>query len=201
MNLSLGELEALAKKAARGAGLPWGLAEDAGRAVRWLDAFGLQGSAHLASYLASDRGARPDDLSAVWSSDGPLCPITAGASLSDCARRFSRGETLRLRDVSHPLLILPFVGSAAILAHRTLTVGWARTDGCCLDLSTAPGIDPIDITCEVDTDLGKAQEPTQRAEIDAATFERLTSFAARTYAPATEASRRLGAGAGNSDND
>ena len=36
MNLSLNEVEATAKKATRGAGYPWGLAEEAGKAVRWL---------------------------------------------------------------------------------------------------------------------------------------------------------------------
>ena len=41
MSYSLNEFEALALKAARGAGLPWGLAEEAGKAVRILSSFGF----------------------------------------------------------------------------------------------------------------------------------------------------------------
>ena len=36
MNLSLNEAQALAKKAAKGAGINWGAAHETGRAVRWL---------------------------------------------------------------------------------------------------------------------------------------------------------------------
>ena len=35
MSHSLGEVEALARKAARGGGYSWGMAEEAGFAVRW----------------------------------------------------------------------------------------------------------------------------------------------------------------------
>ena len=43
MTFSLNEIEAIGKRAARGAGLPWGLAEEAGKAARWLTARGLPG--------------------------------------------------------------------------------------------------------------------------------------------------------------
>ncbi|WP_172978117.1 DUF3726 domain-containing protein [Roseovarius sp. THAF27] len=35
MTWSLNEIEALARKPTRGAGYPWGLAEETGRAARW----------------------------------------------------------------------------------------------------------------------------------------------------------------------
>jgi hypothetical protein len=35
MMRSLNEIEAMAKRAVRGAGLAWGLAEEAGKALRW----------------------------------------------------------------------------------------------------------------------------------------------------------------------
>ena len=36
MHASLNEIESLCKKAARGAGMSWGLAEEAGKAAKWL---------------------------------------------------------------------------------------------------------------------------------------------------------------------
>ena len=41
MSYSLNEYEALALRAARGAGLSWGLAEEAGKAVKILSSLGL----------------------------------------------------------------------------------------------------------------------------------------------------------------
>ncbi|MEL7259121.1 MAG: DUF3726 domain-containing protein, partial [Pseudomonadota bacterium] len=43
MSWSLNEVESLARKAARGAGYSWGLAEEAGKATRWTCAAGWPG--------------------------------------------------------------------------------------------------------------------------------------------------------------
>ncbi|MFK7853900.1 MAG: DUF3726 domain-containing protein [Granulosicoccus sp.] len=45
------------------------------------------------------------------------------------------------------------------------------------------------------------RSPVVRASVDPACWERLAVFAHRTYAPASDESRRLGAGAGSSEND
>ena len=44
---SLNEIDSLCQKAARGAGLDWGLAEEAGFAAAWLAARGADGAAAL----------------------------------------------------------------------------------------------------------------------------------------------------------
>ena len=49
--VSSNEVDALAKKAAKGAGMPWGLAAEAGKATRWLADRGLPGPAVLADLL------------------------------------------------------------------------------------------------------------------------------------------------------
>ena len=64
--LSLGEAEALVAKAAKGAGLPWGLAAETGRAAR--------------RALAADRTDAPQ-VFANWltkAPGGPDCPLKAG---------------------------------------------------------------------------------------------------------------------------
>ena len=64
--LSLGEAEALVAKAAKGAGLPWGLAAEAGRAAR--------------RALAADRTDAPQ-VFADWLTGAPGgldCPLKAG---------------------------------------------------------------------------------------------------------------------------
>ncbi|MDD9884917.1 MAG: DUF3726 domain-containing protein [Gammaproteobacteria bacterium] len=56
MKVSLNQIEQTARKAARGAGLAWGLADEVGRAMRWLHAYGLNGAALLAAHLDGDGG-------------------------------------------------------------------------------------------------------------------------------------------------
>ena len=54
--LSLGEAEALLRKAARGAGRSWGMAEECGRTIRWLESYGLAAMGLAADLLAQTDG-------------------------------------------------------------------------------------------------------------------------------------------------
>ncbi|MHC4974961.1 MAG: DUF3726 domain-containing protein [Planctomycetota bacterium] len=91
MTFSLNEVEAMGKRAARGAGLDWGIAEEAGKAARWLTAHGLPGPELLAQLLTRNEGKSYDELAPVSTDDvwqaesGCLCPLIAGAALSDRA--------------------------------------------------------------------------------------------------------------------
>jgi hypothetical protein len=58
--MSQNEVSALCLKAARGAGMSWGLAEEAGFAASWLTARGIDGPRHLLTHLTAAQGrARP----------------------------------------------------------------------------------------------------------------------------------------------
>lgn len=188
MLLSLSEANALARKAMRGAGAPWGLAEEAGCAVHWLEAQGLPGLTTLASLLdpmaTGWPGAtiRQHGQAAFRNPDGPLCPIVAGATLSDNAP-LHPGDALMFRQVSHALLFLPF----AVMAGRRLD---PQIDG----QKTAP----IDLTARP----GQIQIALKdRCTMSAHTLAVLEHLAHATYVPATEASRQRGAGTGLTDND
>ena len=91
MTLSLNEFETLCTRAARGAGLPWGLAEEAGKAARCLAEFGLPGAQLLVRILThfdgkplSERGC--EALDGPWRREGgPMCPLIVGAALMGTA--------------------------------------------------------------------------------------------------------------------
>ncbi len=191
MSWSLGETRALAIKAARGAGMPWGMAEEAGFAVRWLQANGAPGAAALARYLE-------------WRDGGcegvhDLCPIGLGTALMDAGR----GVPEALGRVRQPLLLVPFVA-------RCTPSGMAlRWPGAQLIASEAGLVTDApretllaeEAECEAARAVAQVFDGTTRVpEGEAAAIATLDHFAARTYAPATEASR-AGAGAGTSDND
>ena len=205
MSFSLNEIETTARKAARGAGFSWGLAEEAGKATRWLCAQGLDGCATLAALLEGPRHATPQIAPGIWSAPGPLCPLTTGAALSDFAALLAGGP-IRLNAVAQPLLLLPFGAGAARQLNSVVTLNCetltARTDGDGLDMARIPGPPgTCDMQVSLDGEMQNAQPKHSRASPDPAIWALLTGFAGRTYAPASDASRRRGAGAGLTDND
>jgi hypothetical protein len=213
LNWSLSEIEGLARKAARGAGFSWGMAEEAGKAVRWLAGIGLPGPEALADFLeAHDRtphaAMRPADTGAnTWRAQGGIiCPISAGAALCDLAQSDAPSRDIHIMACAHPLLLLPFVRAAAEDGCQPERMIWAG--GAFAFAADVRGqVDaPSMASADVEIRAGTAKELTlpscqmryDLAELPAA---RLAIMAARTYAPDTEQSRNAGAGAGLSDND
>lgn len=206
MSFSLSEIEALSRKAARGAGYSWGMAEDAGKSVRWLCSWGLPGAEALARYLQDrDRAPvqpeGPIDLSAsTWTAaPAPLCPLMTGAAISDCASQDAR---LQLQNVEWPLLLLPQVA----WPDHACTLRWASTTLCwdgTLHLSGPPLTPQADlVTLSPGANAkGKACRQTFRVNPMPEARHVLSDFATLTYAPETEMSRRTGAGAELVDRD
>lgn len=195
---SLNEVEALAKKAVRGAGYPWGIAEDASKAVRYLCAHGLDGCGALARSLERFDGQtfvdRQPVLSGdVWSARNcVLCPLMAGAAAAD------RGAPFWTGPVAEPLLLIAFAHLIARGVRATVTLSCegakAVSDG---EALTIEGHFPGEGSA-TRFDLGGAVSAPcarqSRAFPETADWEVLNRFAHRTYAPATEESRLKGAG-------
>ncbi len=105
MNLSLSEFQALVRKAFRGAGYPWGLAEDGAAAARTLAECGEDAGAAVARLLDAVEGRElaelmPDDN---WvAPGGTACPICVGACLRDLGL-----PDVELGPVFEPTLLLP----------------------------------------------------------------------------------------------
>ena len=209
MSYSLNEVEALAKRSARGAGYSWGLAEEAAMATRWLCVHGLNGVSVLADIL--ELGFAPNidnhtplDPYADWVAKQELCPIATGAALNDFSWLLTDRE-LVLHKISNPVFLMPFLALVALKSGRVFALECngqlAVSDG--KQLQIAPQFPSysdhgkISIASGI---LGK-RDLKNRVEPSAIAWEKLNEFASLTYAPATEESRRLGAGAGNSDND
>ncbi|QXT38920.1 DUF3726 domain-containing protein [Gymnodinialimonas ceratoperidinii] len=184
LDLSLGELQALCTKAARGAGRAVGVAEDAGHAVRWLCARELDGAGALVALLQATDGRTATELApdpeTLAAPRDALCPLALGAYLSD-ADLTPDGP---VGPVHAPLLLRPFL----VAMGRDLAP---------LEASSKPhGPQMVRLmACAIASDARAT-----RAHPDADSLDALHVFAARTYAPATEASR-AGAGSGLSDND
>ncbi len=210
MTFSLNEVEVLAKRAARGAGYPWGLTEEAGKATRWLCSFGLDGCGALASLLRQvDAGKVSDQFTVLEGTTlkgnkERLCPLVVGAALSDRALATDNGA-LSLGTVSLPILLMPFVAALATQIKAPVTLraatGLAVTDGQRVSLEGVMDDPSGRVTVEVDGALTTERALQQRADPAQMVWVELSQFAQRTYAPSTELSRRLGAGGGEAGND
>jgi len=214
MSYSSNEIAALAKRAARGAGLPWGLAEEAAMAAQWLAAFNLPGPAMLADVLARHEGVElaqgsPKIEGAQWRGDAWLSPLICGPALSDRASRLVQGGSVEIKGVTHPLLMLPFMAATARQIKAPVSLIWddvyAASDGVNLSLraerSELDDFGSVDMTCTANADMANPVTPRLRGQLSDDCLKRLTALAEKSFAPATKESRTLGAGADKSDND
>jgi hypothetical protein len=69
MRCSLNEIDSQLRKAARGAGLPWGLAEEAGKAARWLEMHGIACLPVFAALFERNDGRNYDEI-AIMPAEG-----------------------------------------------------------------------------------------------------------------------------------
>lgn len=129
LDLSLGEFEALVTKAARGAGFPWGVAAEAGRAAREAAASGdLDAAGGFAGFLA----ARPAP-----------CPLLAGLAERDGAPAppETAPQWRAIRDAAAGRVAPPVAGRARVEAeaHAALDALAARTYAPATEESRAKG--------------------------------------------------------------
>lgn len=208
---SFPEIDAQCRKAARGVGFSWGLAEEAGRAARDLAEAGLPGPECLAVYLArldtmGFDGGHPIVRDGSWGGrDGWLCPIALGAAFADRIALINLDGAWAFGGILEPLLALPILNRAVARAAIPLTV---RADGARAQLDGGPlylGGGWQDLT-EAESflirpgakEMGRpAAPPEQGREIDADKWLILERFAWRTYVPESAESRNRGAGDGS----
>jgi len=214
-HITLAETESYLRKAARACGLDWGIAEEAGKAARWLAAFKLPGPETLLAHLQQIDGNEyhqfiPDCSTDPWQAPGGmLCPVVTGAALADRSAQMLDGRVFQLASTAYPLLLAATVGQAARCHQRVFTTAWAGVRVSCFEngLSIDGNRDDLQlarvdaVSCRLD-DLDQPQllPSTQAYPIDHEIFKRIDALAFETYAPAT-AESRAGAGAGLTDND
>lgn len=111
---SVNEVSALAKKAARGAGYSWSLADEAAFAVSWLCHRGLDGPGALATHLQHVHGVdlttiQLQSLQQPWAGgENGLCALACGTALTDTLHIELADEQIYERVIT-PYLLLPFL--------------------------------------------------------------------------------------------
>lgn len=217
-HLSHNEIEQVCLKAARGAGMSWGLAEEAGFAATWLAMRGLNGPGALLAQLLEAKHRPWREICPVVSpgrfqaaDGGCLCPIALGSALCDHARLPETAmdeTTLRVGPVNHPVLLLGFLSDLARTQAANVRLAWSggsvlltadgRMAGDAAKLATESRLEAALSVQREAPDAPTA--PGGPLYVSAETLNGLNAFALRTTVPASEASR-AGAGATAGDND
>lgn len=215
--MSRNEIATLCFKAARGAGMSWGHAEEAGQAAAWLALYGLDGPKSLAAHLQGAAGKSwqdvcPDVRPGLWETAAgtPLCPISLGATLCDFAALPDlplANEGLETGPVSRPLLVLPFLSAVAEALGKPVRLSWPGGDidlgpegqisGATEALAKAETERLLIRTCTL---VGETTRKPVMAPVGSETLEFLNALAMKTTVPPSDRSR-AGAGGGTSDND
>ncbi len=210
---SLNEVRALCRKAARGAGYGWGMAEEAGRFAWMLSRCGLDGPRALLLLLDHVEGNdpqchAPNPAKAGWASTtGLLCPLAVGVSLLDRSHQLCSVLPLRFRNVISPILLVATVDLLAAgrgLAVRMEWDGMSYPDVVDRQCNGPDRHDIPPIAGEVRMELAAGRTlgtagPVARQPVDSDTWDGLERYARRTYAPATALSRIRGAGERDTD--
>jgi len=216
--VSLNQIEHTVRKAVRGCGFDWGIAEEAGRAVRWLEWMNLDGIGSL--FGALDAVKDVDMKGLLISAEGQnwvsrasvMSPILAGPSLAD-----SVGidfAPICLHQLSRPLLAAGFIGAVLAPSDDPIFLQWPGVHLSVENtrLGVMGELENLTIECadkffmsrqndNVDGVFAYRQGVTSSRAVSSDLWHELEAKAHLTYVEATDASRLAGAGAGLSDND
>ncbi|MCY4180716.1 MAG: hypothetical protein OXD48_10695 [Litoreibacter sp.] len=176
------ELQALLLKAGLGAGLPLGHAQDLSALAKLLAsdpqliamaAAALVGPHYRARLEGTEEHVVVEKANILMTGPVLIDALVAGA------------KRAVLYQIDWPLLLWPMLSHAHEVYGLTVSLEAATRETVTITVGETSGLDKIG--------------PPQPVPVDV--IERLQAFAAKTYVPASEASRASGAGAGISDND
>ena len=221
MRLSLNEVEGGCLKAARGAGLPYGLAQEAGRAARWLALSGLPWCGPLLAALEAFEAQDQERTGLSLMSDaarltgGPSALLLGPAAADVWRAGLMEDRPLVMEAPDQPLFCLAALalgvaeGAAPLVARwdgGSLGLGREGSSllGALPEAGSALDIQPLDR----DADAAGGRDLLSAAPgcletgcpADPDCWAALASYAARTLVPESPESQ-AGAGAGAIDND
>ena len=124
---SFSEIETTSKRASRGVGFSWGIAEEVGKCIRLLELFGLPGIKNLNEYFKKKDKENFDNIKSInqknTSNKNSLCPISLGISCLDQIRKIENYNECSFKNVAYPLLLLPFLSrSSEIIGKKILVI-------------------------------------------------------------------------------
>ena len=114
---TLSEIDTTSKRATRGVGFSWGIAEEVGKNMRLLELYGLPGIKNLNKFLKDYKEKYFQKSTLISennnSNKNPFCPITLGTNFIDQVILLDKKINIEISNVAYPILFIPFVSRAS----------------------------------------------------------------------------------------
>jgi len=120
---SFSEIDTTVKRASKGVGFSWGVAEEVGKNIRLLEMFGLPGLKNLNQYFKNIKQKKFQNLSLISkenTSKIPYCPIVAGTSFIDQINLAEEQKEIIIENMGFPILFLPFLSRASEIIGKRI---------------------------------------------------------------------------------
>ena len=121
---TLSEIETTAKRASRGAGYSWGIAEEVGKSIRLFELFGFPAIKHLNQYYQNKKKENFKEVklfNKINKSDGSsFCPIMLGVNFIDQVKNIENLKKCSVENLAYPLLLLSFLSRASEIIGKKL---------------------------------------------------------------------------------
>ena len=129
---SFSEIDTTSKRASKAAGFAWGIAEEVGKNMRNLEMFGLPGVKNLNLYLQKIEKNSTEKPKKIEKENKPqskeFCPIYCGTTFLDNCKMLERLKTIKFKNVSYPLLFLPFISRASEIVGKKISVQYEENN-------------------------------------------------------------------------
>ena len=129
---SFSEIDTTSKRASKAAGFAWGIAEEVGKNMRNLEMFGLPGVKNLNLYLKKIKENPTEKPKKIEKGNKPqvkeFCPIHCGTIFLDNCKVLESLKTIKFKNVSYPLLFLPFISRASEIVGKKISVQYEENN-------------------------------------------------------------------------
>jgi len=129
---SFNEIDTTSKRASKAAGFAWGIAEEVGKNMRNLEMFGLPGVKNLNLYFQKIKENPTEKPKKIEKENKPqakeFCPIHCGTIFLDNCRVLEGLKTIKFKNVSYPLLFLPFISRASEIVGKKISVQYGENN-------------------------------------------------------------------------
>ena len=201
---SLSEIETVSKRASKAAGFPWGIAEEIGKNIRLLEMFGLPGIKNLNNYYKRRNKENFENLNLINADNrlinSKFCPIKVGINFLDQIRILENLNKINFEKMAYPLLFLPFLSRSSEIIGKRLLVKFDK-DEFLLNFnnniySNFLKKKVVELADNVSISFVNNKDSFLESE-----WKELYKLSENTFVEETDSLKKIGAGAGLTDND
>ena len=202
---SFSEIDTTSKRASKAAGFAWGIAEEIGKNMRNLEMFGLPGVKNLNLYLHKIKKNPTEKPNKIEKENKPqfneFCPIYCGTTFLDNCKMLEALKSIKFFNVSYPLLFLPFLSRASDIVGKKISVQYKENNFLLsfdktILFKNIKNNKVVSLAKEVSIEFLENSNSFSVQE-----WKELYKLSEKTFVEETESSKKIGAGAGLTDND